>query len=59
MRLCEGIYYSISFATPRNKFPADRGERHHPSRSGLSIDPGKSFEQMNDLDDEPYIRPKG
>jgi uncharacterized protein DUF2865 len=60
VRLCDGFYFPISFATTRNKFRADaeRCERQCPSRSRLYVYryPGESIEQMTDLNDEPYTK---
>ena len=60
VRLCDGYYFPISFATTRNKFEDDakRCERQCPSRSRLYVyrNPGEDLEHMVDLQDEPYAQ---
>ena len=58
VRLCDGFYFPISFATSRGKFgdDAERCERQCPGRSRLYAyrNPGEGIEQMLDLKGEPY-----
>ena len=58
VRLCDGFYFPISFATSRGKFgdDAERCERQCPGRSRLYAyrNPGEGIEQMLDLNGEPY-----
>jgi hypothetical protein len=60
VRLCDGFYFPVSFATTRGKFrdDADRCERKCPARSRLFVyrNPGESIENMIDLKDEPYTK---
>ena len=58
VRLCDGFYFPISFATSRDKFgdDAERCERQCPGRSRLYAyrNPGEGIEQMLDLHGAPY-----
>jgi hypothetical protein len=58
VRLCDGFYFPISFATPRGKFGADaeRCEHQCPGRSRLYAyrNPGEGIEQMLDLNGAAY-----
>jgi Protein of unknown function (DUF2865) len=60
VRLCDGFYFPISFATTRDKFSTDAGkcERQCPSRSRLFVyrNPGQSVEEMVDLKGEAYSK---
>jgi hypothetical protein len=60
VRLCDGFYFPISFATTRDKFSKDAGkcERQCPSHSRLFVyrNPGQSLDDMVDLRGEPYMK---
>jgi hypothetical protein len=60
VRLCDGLYFPISFATTRNRFADDaaRCEQQCPSRSRLFVhrNPGELAEDMVDLKGEPYTK---
>ena len=60
VRLCDGFYFPISFATTRDKFSKDAGkcERQCPSRARLFVyrNPGQSLDDMVDLKGEPYTK---
>jgi len=58
VRLCDGFYFPISFATTRSKFRDDAGrcERQCPSGSRLFVhsNPGELVDAMVDLNGEAY-----
>lgn len=58
VRLCDGFYFPISYATRRDRFEDDakRCEQSCPSRSRLFVhrNPGEGFEDMTDLEGQPY-----
>jgi hypothetical protein len=58
VRLCDGFYFPISYATQRSKLreDADRCERQCPARSKLYFhrNPGEAVDDMVDLDGRPY-----
>lgn len=60
VRLCDGFYFPISFATTRSRFADDasRCEQQCPSRSRLFVyrNPGEEVEDMADLKGEPYTK---
>jgi hypothetical protein len=60
VRLCDGFYFPISFATTPGRFADDasRCEQQCPSRSRLFVyrNPGESVEDMADLNGEPYTK---
>jgi hypothetical protein len=60
VRLCDGFYFPISFATGRGKLKDDasRCERQCPARSRLFVyrNPGQTLEEMVDLDGKPYTK---
>jgi hypothetical protein len=58
VRLCDGFYFPISFATTQSKFAEDakRCERQCPTHSRLYVyrNPGEDVEEMVGLDGTPY-----
>jgi hypothetical protein len=60
VRLCDGFYFPISFATTRGNFAEDaaRCERQCPTRSRLYAyrNPGQEIEEMVGLDGTPYMK---
>jgi hypothetical protein len=60
VRLCDGFYVPISFATTKNKFGNDAAqcERQCPSRSRLFVykASNQSVSEMVDLQGEPYTK---
>jgi uncharacterized protein DUF2865 len=58
VRLCDGFYFPISYATRRDSFADDvkRCEQRCPSRSRLFVhrNPGEGAENMVDLEGHPY-----
>jgi hypothetical protein len=58
VRLCDGFYFPISIATPRETFASDakRCEQSCPTRSRLFVhrNPGEGVENMVDLNGRPY-----
>jgi hypothetical protein len=60
VRLCDGFYFPISFATTRSRFAKDasRCERLCPSRSRLYAyrNPGQEVDDMVDRDGVPYAK---
>jgi hypothetical protein len=60
VRLCDGFYFPISFATPRSKLAEDakRCERQCPIHSRLYVyrNPGENVEEMVGLDGTPYAK---
>lgn len=60
VRLCDGFYFPISFATPRSKFAEDakRCERQCPIQARLYVyrNPGEDIEEMVGLDGTPYAK---
>jgi hypothetical protein len=60
VRLCDGFYIPLSFATTRDKFGADvqRCENTCGSQARLFVyrNPGADIHEMEDLDGKPYKR---
>jgi len=58
VRLCDGYYFPISYATLRSRFTGDarRCEQTCPSRSRLFVfrNPGETVQNMVDLEGRPY-----
>jgi hypothetical protein len=58
VRLCDGFYFPISYATERERFAGDASqcERQCPDRSRLFVyrNPGEEIEDMRDLRGLPY-----
>lgn len=60
VRLCDGFYFPISFATTRGKFrdDASRCERQCPTGARLFVhrNPGETVDEMVDLDGAAYTK---
>jgi hypothetical protein len=60
VRLCDGFYFPMSFATTRGKLEDDAGrcERQCPSNGRLFThrNPGQSVDDMVDLSGNPYTK---
>lgn len=60
VRLCDGYFFPVSFATTRNKFAADEKACHarcaSPARLFVYKNPGEKLEAMVDRKGSPYVR---